>query len=414
MLLSFFAKQSKGSGRRVCFNGVVWIGLTFLFACQACPRTPTDDATSREVQEAEPVCRVVNAREVPQSYGRGPIAVGANAEGTWLLAQSDLPGGRLTLSNFQDGSLQPATRQTVGERSLGPLHAGAIAVSRSNIVLAGLQEGGRRAYLFNRSPEGEFALVESASRTVLGQRTNVGLITPRAGAGIQVLNHLSGTTTIDVGRIAGGLVVTRSFDVPTQLAVPVATSTPTGGLLVVSLERLQDGSRNITAREVAPEGAVLGALEVWSVPGTQRIDRLAVDHSEGHYRISWRSTDSANSAQVGRSAIGRATIDEVSSTIQILNPVVADQGHVTSLRHLLWPERSLSAWSVARDSGSSLLLGSESEEGNLVAISQIDFDGQLIESLQASTGTGSPELYWRQLALGADGGPIMTADVTCP
>ena len=413
LLLSFFSKRSEGSARRLFLNRGMWIGLTFLFACQGCPRTPTDDATNREVQEIEATCSVVNAREVPQSIGRGPIVVDQNADGTWLLAQSDLPGGRLTLANFREDSVHPATRQTVGERSLGPLHAGAIAASRSNVVLAGLQEGGRRVYLFNRSEDGEFALIESASPTVLGQRTNVALITPRAGAGIQVLSHLSGTTEIEVGRIAGGLVVTRSFDVPTQLAVPAATSTPTGGLMVVSLERLQDGTRNITAREVAPEGAVLRTLTVWSVPVTQRVDRLAVSESEGRYRIRWRSTDSSP-AQVGRSHIGRATLDEVSSEVVVLNPVETDQGQVTFLSHLSAADRLLSVWSIKRDTGSTLVLGSESEEGNLVPISQLDLDGQLIESLHASTHADSAVLYWRQLALGADVGPVMTAEISCP
>ena len=402
-------KDRKESRQPSPIGTIALIAVTSLLACEACPRTGPESTVRDEPVDSGPtLCTLDRVRPLPASRGHGPVFAVATEAGVGVLLNGGTTETELSFAELSTPALEPILSSELRADDTGPLLAQAIGRSGSSIAAVGQQEGGRRSYYFSRASGGAFAQVEAPSQSVLSRRTQVRLVAPRVGAGIQVISHVSGATEIRVGRLAGGLLVMRPIEVPQQIASPAGSAGPAGGLVLFGAERIADGERRLVVREVAADGTVLRASTVAQIAPGQRVDQLQITWVENQYWVAWQVWEGS----FARYDLG--IVDETTLVATLLDPIVAGDGSsVISLALMAQADHTTLVWTEGGAGDKQLMVAVDRgvaprEVESIRSLADGNADGLTLVPVGSNLA-----IFWRQVANGDSDGPVVAGILSC-
>jgi len=396
----------------IFIGGAIALALTSLLACSGCPPSAPEVTESRDPVGSDdaPACTLESVTPLPGSTGDGPVAVTAWDGGVAIAYQGTTTDG----PNLQLRLLSPSLELADDPATLiadeaGPLLAEAVGRAGSSIVVVGRQLGGRRVHFFGESESG-FEHIESGTQEVLDRRTSVRVVEPRAGSGLQFIRHVSGTPALGLGRIAGGLLVSRDVEVSIPLVEPAATAAPAGAL-AVAFVTAEGSGRHVHLIELAADGSSERSASVADLTGGWRTDRITLDQSDGAYHVLWSAWQS------DRLAIHAASIDE--ARLQPGPPerifISGNNTIPTVWDALLDGDGALTVWVEQHDQRSFVWaeIGGRGTLSRDRAVIET-LDGARVETLTLRRdGERSPVLAWRQVPTDESVGQVIVGRLNC-
>jgi hypothetical protein len=383
-----------------------------LLACDGCGG-PSPTETVVEIISPPPLCRTLQIASFADSAGQGPVRAVVGPDGLALLHRGTSDQDEALYFSTFDLALQPIGQPlSIEPETAGRLIPEALAIDRNAVAAVGRQEGGRAAYLLSRLGDGAFTVVETPRLASLDRRVSVRLIEPRSGGGIQVATHISGETRVSVGRLAGGMLVTRDLELARLLAPPEAVSAPGGALALLTAERLPDGRRTISLREVDPDATPSRTTLIAELGPGEHVEQLALQARDERYVAHWLvSTPNGTS-------IERAFIDEETLEATRIASVSATQpgGRIIDFAEGLLNEWPAVVW-VEANGGTTLLsvqfddedaTPEETRRAVVATMERADIQGlQLLQLGERHL------LLWRQVAAGEIVGDVRWSWFEC-
>lgn len=382
--------------------------VTLLLACEACPPNVTVDPT--EGPPPEPAtCRLFETRPLANSLGSGPPVARMTPTGTALLLNTDRTG----LSYWE---LDTDLRLVLSHEGFAPPDSGALAPldmasTQQGPVLVTQSSGMRQVVVFRGNGDAPPERVDVALIAPLGQRITAQAVAPQVGAGLQWMTHTSGSQRVQVGRIAGELLVTRPVDTGVQLSAPVAAASTSGDLRIFSAERREDDTRAMVLRAIASDGQLLDETTVADLSDARRASQLRIASTTESTLVWW-----VERGQQG-SGVGRAEIDTTTGSVTNLPPLVGQAGRdIQWAGALLEEERRIWLWTTTTSDGTTLWAQANDLAGQplgppdrLLQIDSADLRGFSAQP----TGRAQARAFWRQVDRGAQAGPVVTTRIDC-
>jgi hypothetical protein len=428
-------------GWRLALRGSVLAAVTAL-ACQGCPTAapPIDSEPDLGPPGPEP-CRLGAPSELPDSVGAGPVRLAPSGAGFVALYQGGgVPDGALRQLHVVelDGVGRPVGLvRAVDSRHEGSLEAEAIGVYEGGVAVAGRDAAGRRPYFFHAAGAEAFRALAYDAGAVLDRRTSVALVTPAAGAGLQLAVQVSGEPRVTVGHLAGGLFATDEVELPTPGAPPSIAPSRADELALLTVEADEAAGWRVVLRELAAGGTVVEERVLASLPDDHRVEWTHLAATDGGYRAFWshwrRGQFGVDVAEVPGSEPDPA--EPPADEDDTAAPPEGSGGHGAAPApvavHRLFraePGAVVRAADVA-STGREIVLVWEQAVGGASTLSAATFDmagGELHrESLRsASRGTIADLtlvahdsdgylLAWRDRAEGSLEGPVRATELTC-
>jgi hypothetical protein len=404
---------------RPVLRPIVWLlgallATATLLACEGCRSQGVDDrgADSEVVRRPAAACQPGTPR-VLASGGRGPVALSAGPDGVALAFERPTDGGATELVYVELGDgFAVRAEAALQAPTADPLLAEALARSRGGTVTAvGRPPAGRRAYLFSRQASEPFTLLETPELGHLDRRVGVVLVPAPAGDGdIQVLTHVSGASEIEVGQLEGSRLVTRSLHVGLSTAPPAAVASPSGGLAIVTSERLDDGGRVLRLREANADGLSGPDIRLATPAEERRPEQLAIGFAGGRYEVAWLERSGLDAT------LHRASVDVQSLEVTLGAGVRPDTPDAT-FSHLALAtdeQRTWVAWVESTPAGDFVELrieGGPAPQPQRFRVHE-RWAGRLV-GLALGTSGRNAWIAWRELAEGETDGDVLAVSVEC-